>query len=194
MISRLHGTLLECDMDRIEIATQGGVVYEVEVPVTVAGRLPTPGSEVRIRTVQIVREDSVALYGFLDVHERELFRRLLTASGVGAKLALAMLSTFSAHRLARALVDKEIAVLTQVSGVGKKKAERLVLELADRVQDLAIARGDEGSVAPGAEEAIAALMALGYTFAEADESVRKVLDGDGPANIEEIVKRALASR
>ena len=110
------------------------------------------------------------------------------------KLALAMLSTFSAQRLARALVDKEIAVLTQVSGVGKKKAERLVLELADRVQDLAITRDVRGAAAPGAEEAMAALMALGYTFADADEAVRRALDGGGPGSIEELVKRALASR
>ena len=138
MISRLQGTVLTRDTDRVEIETKGGVVYEVEVPITVLQRLPSPGGVVEVRTVQVVTDSSAALYGFVDGHERTIFQRLLTASGVGAKVALAMMSTFSAERLARALVEKDHAALQQVSGIGRKKAEKIALELADKVADLAI--------------------------------------------------------
>lgn len=200
MISRLKGTLLTRDAGRVEIETAGGVVYEVEVPLTVFQRLPRPGAQVELRTLQVVREDSVALYGFIEAGERELFRRLMTASGVGAKLALAMLSTYSASRLARALVEKDVNALRQVSGVGKKTGERLALELADKVQDLAVAAataGDGGAPETrAAQEAVAALVALGYTFGDADAAVRGVLEDDDedPATTDEVVRRALARR
>ena len=194
MISRLHGVLLARDMDLVEVETTGGVVYEVHVPATVAGRLPAPGSQVRLRTVQVVRDDSVALYGFLETSERDMFQRLLGTTGVGAKLAREMLSTYSARRLAQALANKETAVLTRVSGVGKKTAELLILRLSDKVRDLALAP-DGGEAAPhGAREAVNALMALGYSFAQADEAVRGVPDG-GEAReemkTEELIRKAL---
>jgi len=191
VISRLRGTLLSREPDAVEVETAGGVVYEVEVPLTVLERLPPPGSPVELRTVQVVREDSVALYGFLDAGERELFRRLLAATGVGAKLALSMLSSFSAPRLARALAEKDLTALTQVSGVGRKTAERLVLELSERVQDLAAAAGAPGAPT-GAEEAVAALMALGYTFTDADRAVRTVLESEEGLSTEELIRKALA--
>ncbi len=194
MISRLHGVLLEQDMDSVEVETAGGVVYEVQVPSTVAGRLPRPGSQVRLRTVQVVRDDSVALYGFLDAHERDMFQRLLGTTGVGAKLAREMLSTYSARRLAQALANKETAVLTRVSGVGKKTAELLILRLSDKVRDLALTP-DSGAAAPrGAREAVNALVALGYSFAQADETVRGVLDAGEAGDemkTEELIRRAL---
>ncbi|HSR43409.1 MAG TPA: Holliday junction branch migration protein RuvA, partial [Longimicrobiales bacterium] len=157
MISRLRGTLLTREPGGVEIATDGGVVYEVEVPLTVLQRIPSPPRDgFELRTLQVVREDSVALYGFLEAAERELFRRLMSASGVGARLALAMLSAYSAHRLVRALVEKDVAALKQVSGVGKKTAERLILELSDKVADLAVAepRSDGGSPGKVAQEAV----------------------------------------
>ena len=138
MISRLNGVLLTRDTDRIEIETPGGVVYEVEIPLTVLQRLPSPGATLQLRTLQVVTDSSVALYGFIEAHERTLFRRLLSASGVGAKVALAMMSTYDAERLARALVERDLVALQQVSGIGKKKAEKISLELADKVADLAI--------------------------------------------------------
>ena len=95
MISRLNGTLLFRDTDRIELETSGGVVYEVDVPLIVLQRLPAPGAELQLRTLQVVTDTSVTLYGFIEAHERTLFQRLLTANGVGAKLALAMMSTYS---------------------------------------------------------------------------------------------------
>ena len=194
MISRLHGVLLEQDMDSVEVETAGGVVYEVHVPATVAGRLPPAGSQVRLRTVQVVRDDSVTLYGFLEEHERDMFQRLLGATGVGAKLAREMLSTYSVQRLAQALANKETAVLTRVSGVGKKTAELLILRLSDKVRDLALAR-DGGQAAPhGAREAVNALMALGYSFTQADEAVRGVAaggDGREEMTTEELIRKAL---
>lgn len=192
MISRLKGTLLTRDIDRIEVETAGGIVYEVEVPLTVQQRLPAVGSELEIRTFQVVREDSLTLYGFLESGERTLFGRLLGASGVGAKLAAAMLSTYSAGRLARALAEKDVTALKQVSGVGKKTAERIVLELSDKVQDLAIEAGRDGDGGGVAQEAVSALVALGYAFVDADEAVRAVLDGgEEPSDAQELIRKAL---
>lgn len=194
MISRLRGTLAARDPAGVEIETTGGVVYEVEVPTTVLERLPAEGEAVELRTVQVVREDSVALYGFLAAGERTLFRRLLTASGVGPKVALAMLSTYTAERLARALAEKDVPALQRVSGVGKKTAERLALELADKVGDLALTPGPEPGAgsAPGVQEAVAALVALGYGFAEADEAVRAVLAQGDVESADALIRRALA--
>jgi Holliday junction DNA helicase RuvA len=192
MISRVQGTLLTRDSNRVEVETRGGVVYEVEVPLTVLERLPDAGDLVELRTVQIVTESSVGLYGFLSVHERSLFQRLLTASGVGPKLGLSMMSTYSAERLARALIDKEIGALMQIPGVGKKTAERLAVELSDRIADLAFLTPSEPSGVQVAQEAVQALISLGYTFGDADKAVRSALDQGTPQSAEELIRRALA--
>jgi len=192
MISRLHGVVLARDTDRVEIETSGGVVYEVEVPLTVLQRMPAPGGAVELRTYQVVTDSSVALYGFIDAHERVLFKRLLGASGVGAKVALAMMSTYSAERLARALVEKDVAALQQVSGIGKKKAEKIALELSDKVADLAIVTPIEPGVSSGAQEAVQALISLGYSFADADRAVRNVLESGVPGTTQELIRKALA--
>ena len=194
MISRLQGTLLSRDGDWVEIETKGGVVYEVEAPLSVIERLPSTGGAIELRTVQVVSETSVALYGFIDDHERSLFRRLLTASGVGAKVALAMMSTYSAGRLARALVEKDTVALQQISGIGKKKAEKIALDLADKVADLAILPTPAGEVgtSSGAEEAVQALIALGYSFVDADKAVREVVQEGAPDSTDELIRRVLA--
>ena len=194
MISRLQGTLLSRDGDWVEIETKGGVVYEVEAPLSVIERLPSAGGAIELRTVQVVSETSVALYGFIDDHERSLFRRLLTASGVGAKVALAMMSTYSAGRLARALVEKDTVALQQISGIGKKKAEKIALDLADKVADLAILPTSAGEVgtSSGVEEAVKALIALGYSFVDADKAVREVLQDGAPDSTDELIRRVLA--
>ena len=193
MISRLRGTLLTRDPDAVEVETPGGVIYELDVPTTVFQRLPAQGEPVEIRTVQVVREDSVSLYGFLTSGERELFRRLMTTSGVGAKLALAMLSAYTAPRLAQALVEKDVVALRQVSGVGKKTAERLALELADKMDDLALSReAGPGEGAHGVQEAVAALVALGYGFADADQAVRAALAEGDVESADVLIRRALA--
>ncbi|HSM60509.1 MAG TPA: Holliday junction branch migration protein RuvA [Longimicrobiales bacterium] len=196
MISRLRGVLLTREPDSVEVETAGGVVYDVEVPLTVLQRLPSAGSAVELRTVQVVTESSVTLYGFVDDIERTLFQRLLTASGVGGKLALSMMSAFRADRLARALVEKDLGALQQVSGVGRKKAEKLVLELADKVADLAAAAmGPAGApAAAGTQEAVRALVALGYSFADADQAVRRALEDGTDASADAILRRALTYR
>lgn len=195
MISRLKGVLLTRELDRVEIETPGGVIYEVEVPRTVAQQLPAPGAPIELRTLQVVREDSAMLYGFAAPHERELFRRLLGINGVGAKLALSMLSTYSADRLARLLVEKDANALRQVSGVGRKTAERMVLELADKVTDLAVTAGTDDSVSGGggtaAQEAVAALVALGYSFSDADAAVQAVVAEGEVSGADDLIRRAL---
>ena len=196
MISRLKGTLLSKDPDgTLELETAGGVVYEVDVPLTVLTRVPMPGATLELRTVQIVREDSLTLYGFLEPIERDLFKRLLGAHGVGARLALQMLSAYTARRLARAIVEKDVAALKQISGVGKKTAETVVLELSDKLTDLAVGvpEGSQES-SRSAQEAVSALVALGYGFADADEAVRGVLENGGGSTVEEIIRKALARR
>jgi Holliday junction DNA helicase RuvA len=192
LISRIKGILLTRNPTHVEVETSGGVVYEVEVPLTVLERLPAEGTPVELRVHQLVREDSLSLFGFLEPHERDLFRRLISASGVGAKLALSMLSTYSAPRLAQALAERDIGALTQVSGVGKKTAERIALELADRVRDLALVREGSGRPSPALEGAVSALIALGYEFSAADAAVRKVLAEEGGLSTEALIRRVLA--
>ena len=193
MISRLQGKLLSRDAACVEVETSGGVVYEVEVPITVLQGLPSPGGSVELRTLQVVTESSIALYGFSSAHERLLFQRLLTATGVGAKLALAMMSTYSVERLARALVEKDSTALQQVSGIGKKKAEKIALDLADKVADLAIVTPVVDGVTGGAQDAVQALVNLGYSFSVADTAVRAVLEDGIPDSTEEVVRRALSA-
>ena len=196
MISRLRGTLLSRELDHVEVETAGGVVYQVQIPLSILERLPKPpAQDFEIRTLQVVREDSLTLYGFIESYERELFARLLGASGVGPKVALAMLSTYSARRLAQALAEKDVNALKQVSGVGKKTAERIILELADKVEDLAIGlEGEPGGPPPGAQEAVAALVALGYSFLDADVAVRGALADGEAESTDELIRRALAKR
>ena len=192
MIARLQGLLLARDGNRVEIETKGGVVYEVLVPLTVLQRLPSTGDIVELRTVQVVSESALTLYGFLSPHERALFQRLLTATGVGAKLALAMMSTFPAERLARALIDKDVTALRQVKGVGKKTAEKMAVELSDRVADLAIVSISPHRETTAAQEAVQALVSLGYTFGDADKAVRIALESGPIGSTEELIRRALA--
>ncbi len=194
MISRIRGTVLTKDLDRLEVETPGGVVYEAEIPLTVFERLPAVGEAVELRTFHMVREDSATLFGFLAAEERILFGRLLNASGVGGKLALAMLSTYSASRLARVLAERDVTALTQVSGIGKKTAERLVLELADKVEDLAVGTMPDAPGGGIAQEAVSALVALGFGFSEADEAVRRVIASGKGATADELIREALKGR
>jgi Holliday junction DNA helicase RuvA len=197
VISRVRGQLLTRNADgRCEVETPGGVVYEVAVPLTVLQRIPVPGSPVELRTVQVVREDALDLYGFLDESERGIFRRLMTVSGIGPKLALQLLSTYDGRRLARALAEKDVGALQRVSGVGRKTAERLVLELSDKVSDLA-AGGLEvssGGASAMVQEAVAALVALGYSFTTADDAVRRVMEDGGAESAQDLIRKALQAR
>jgi len=195
VISRLRGTLVSSAEGAVEVETAGGVVYEVHVPLSVAERLPGPGAEIELLTHQLVREDLAALYGFLEAGEREVFRLLLKASRVGARTAFQMLSTFRASRLARAIAEQDIPALVQAPGVGKKTAERLVLDLRDRLARLDLGEESPGSAPPtGAQAAVQALIGLGISFAEADRAVRAALDEDPGLDTEALIRRALALR
>jgi Holliday junction DNA helicase RuvA len=193
VISRLQGVVLTRGPDRVEIETKGGVVYEVEVPLTVLQEVPVVGDLTELRTLQIVTDSSVTLYGFVTPNERELFQRLLKVNGVGAKVALGVMSTFPSDRLARALVEKDTVALRQVPKVGKKLAEKIVLELSDKVDDLlefvpTVVEGGAGA----AQQAVQALVSLGYSFGDADRAVRDVLESGAPDSAEELIRRALS--
>src|SRR5206468_12218657 len=154
-------------------------------------RLPQTGSEVTLATELVVREDGWALYGFLDESERRFFQRLTSVSGVGPKIGIALLSSLGVERGARALREKNIGLLSSVNGIGKKTAERMALELGEKVEDFTAAPSI--TVPPGAEAALKALERLGYATAEADRAVRQVLSGNGTdaGETEALVRRAL---
>ena len=194
MISRIRGTLVRRDLNTVEVLTNGGVAYEVHIPLTVFERLPREGEPVELRTYHVVREDAQELYGFLEASERVLFGKLLGASGVGPRLALNMLSTMAPQHLVTAITMKDIAALKRIPGLGAKKAERLILELADRLDDVVLAAGQAGLAKPAgatADEAVHALVALGYNAAEASAAVRKALDESGKLMGIDLIKAAL---
>ncbi|MEX0891403.1 MAG: Holliday junction branch migration protein RuvA [Gemmatimonadota bacterium] len=192
MISRIRGTLLRRDTDAAEVMTAGGVAYELDIPLDVFERLPAEGQEVEFLTHYVVREDEATLYGFLDEMGRSVFARLLTANGVGPRLALNMLSTLRPERLVNAIVERDYVALTRVSGLGKKKAEQLAVQLADRLDDLAGVTHIGAPQAQGVEDAVQALMALGYSQVDANVAVRKAMEGgQAPVGVD-LIKAALA--
>ena len=197
MISRVRGRLVGLDVDRVEVETVAGVVYEVHVPLTVFNRLPAQGEDLELLTAYIVRDDTPSLYGFLETRERVLFSRLLTVQKIGPRLALAMMSAYRAGRLARAIAEQDAKVLIQVSGLGKKTAERVILELSDKVRDIALTEEGDGPGTGTAAEAVAALVSLGYSFSAADEAVREASRERGAESTESteaLVRRVLARR
>jgi holliday junction DNA helicase RuvA len=192
MISRLRGILQRRDPGLIEVMTPGGVGYELEIPLSVFEKLPRVGQEVELRTHQVVREDDLMLFGFLQEGERELFGRLLGASGVGPRLALALMSTLTPAALVRAITDRDVTTLVRVPGVGRKTAERLALELADKLEGLALATSPSLRGA-AAQEAVGALVALGYGSMDAGTAVRRAVDEEGPdADARTLIRKALA--
>lgn len=191
MISRLRGTLAAREPDRVEVLTAGGVGYEVFVPLSVWERLPRVGEDVDLRTHPVIREDAHLLFGFLEEAERMVFARLLAASGVGPKLALSLLSSLPAARLVRAIRERDLASLTAVSGVGKRTAERLVLDLAGKLDDIPIVAAGVGGGSPGAEEAIRALGVLGFAAPDAERAVRAVIQQQGNLPSQELIRAAL---
>ena len=192
MIAGIRGTLTARTGDRVTVETTAGVRYELAVPLGVLERLPHEGTAVDLNTVLVVREDGWALYGFDREYERLVFQRLLGTSGVGPKLALAMLSALGGQRVVQALRSGDLGALCTVPGVGKKTAERLVLELKDRLRDLS-ATGDAPAPLPAADQAVQALTNLGYRAAEADRAVRAAVAEHGQANTAEVIRAALQS-
>lgn len=196
MIGRLHGTVLEKQPPILVVDVQG-VGYEVEAPMSVFYELPAVGAEVTLRTHLSIREDAHVLYGFLTERERQTFRSLIRVSGVGPKLALTLLSGMRADEFIRCVELKDTATLTRLPGVGRKTADRLVMEMQDRVGELGGRSGGVQLPAGGARpvpddptgEAVSALVALGYKPAEAGRLVDG-LDTEG-ASSEELIRQAL---
>jgi len=195
LISQVFGRLVTREIDHVEIMTESGVGYELSIPLSAFEALPKVGDTTTLHTHLVVREDGWQLYGFATPYERRVFRRVLDAKGVGPALALGMLSALSAERLVRAIREKDIATLQSVPRVGRKKAEQLVLDLADKLDELG-GQPVSGGVRPdgaGADDAIRALVSLGYTLAEAEKAVRLALDSNGRAQTAtELIRNALA--
>ncbi len=194
MISQIAGRLTAKELDRVEIMTSGGVGYELLVPLSVFETVGRIGDDTSLHTHLVVKEDGWQLFGFSSLYERRVFQKLLAAKGVGPALALGMLSTLTADRVVRALRDHDIPTLQSVPRVGRKKAEQMILDIADKLDDLGSSTGS-GAVRPegSANDAIRALVSLGYSSMDAERAVQAALDAGArgqPAT--EVIRRALA--
>ncbi|QNH05471.1 Holliday junction branch migration protein RuvA [Pseudomonas sp. B11D7D] len=197
MIGRLRGTLAEKQPPHL-LLDVNGVGYELEVPMTTLYRLPAVGEPLSLHTHQVVREDAHLLYGFFEKRERELFRELIRLNGVGPKLALALMSGLEVDELVRCVQAQDTAALVKVPGVGKKTAERLLVELKDRfkawesipsIAPLVVEPQLAQAVSSAENDAVSALISLGYKPQEASRAVAAVKE-DG-MNSEDLIRRAL---
>jgi Holliday junction DNA helicase RuvA len=196
MIVQVSGVLLTKELDHVEIMTDGGVAYELAVPLNAYEALPRAGERASLHTYLVVKEDGWQLFGFTSPYERRVFQKVLGAKGVGPALALGLLSSLTADRLVRAIREKDIATLQSVPRVGRKKAEQLILDLADML-DLLQGSGAESGVGrttgPGTDDAIRALVSLGYSTSDAERAVRAVLEGGAKGmSAPELIRAALA--
>ena len=194
MISHITGVLTSKDLDRVDIMTSGGVGYELQIPLGVFETLPKQGERISLHTHLVVKDDGWQLFGFSSAFERRLFQKLLTANGVGPALALGLMSALSAQRLVRAIQEKDIATLQGVPRVGRKKAERLILDLGDKLDSIGGEEPGAPRLAAGAsEDALRALVSLGYTTSDAERGVRAALDsGGGGLSAPDLIRAALA--
>jgi Holliday junction DNA helicase RuvA len=198
VIASLRGLLVEKGPTHCVVETSG-VGYLVNVSSNTARTLPPAGEPVFLYTHQVVREDAVQLFAFADLEERRLFEMLITVSGVGPKVALAVLSGLPPAALARAIRDENLTQLVGIPGVGRKTAERLVVELRDKLElavtaQSASASGEERGVLPRSElfdDAVAALVRLGYSQAQAQDVVRKVAATEAGLSLESLVRQSL---
>ncbi|SFR48246.1 Holliday junction DNA helicase subunit RuvA [Marinobacter daqiaonensis] len=199
MIGRLRGILIEKSPGHV-LVEAAGLGYEVDIPYTTLFHLPEPGQEVTLHTHFVVREDAHSLYGFARRLDRDLFRLLIKANGVGPKLAVGILSGLDADQFIRCVELKDTAALVKLPGVGKKTAERLLIDMADRIGQLEgqfVPRDSGRAGAPGhpvklpdaSEEAEAALIALGYKPQEASKAINRVAR-EGMTR-EELIRQAL---
>ena len=197
MIGRLRGIIIEKQAPDL-VLDVGGIGYEVAAPMSTFCNLPALDQEVMLYTHLIVREDAQLLYGFATIRERLLFRSLLKVNGVGAKLALTILSGSDVDDFARSVQEGDAASLTRLPGVGKKTAERLIIEMRDRLKEVSGAMGlkintSEASILAGAkDEAIEALVTLGYKSVEADKMIRLV--GGENLSTAELIRQALQQK
>lgn len=201
MIGRIRGILVHKQAPLVLVEV-GGVGYELQVPMTTLFQLPELGAEVSLVTHFVVREDAQLLYGFIEEGDRSLFRQLIKVNGVGPKLALTILSGMDAQSFARCVQRDDISALVALPGVGKKTAERLLVEMRDKLKDWLVSRDIvDGEAEPGAvlapltdivADAEGALVTLGYKLQEASRMVAAVND-DSVVQSEELIRRALKS-
>ena len=198
MIAQLSGKLIQKEPNTV-IIDVGGVGYDVTIPLSTFYELGEPGIDVSLKIHTHVREDILQLFGFWTAREKELFLKLTSVSGVGPKLAITMLSGMPAIELVRAITDNDLARLTSIPGVGRKTAERVVVELRDKLSSIALEarEADRGSreLATGdaavRDDTVAALMSLGYPKAIAERAVSFAVREEGERTIEAVLKRAL---
>jgi Holliday junction DNA helicase RuvA len=202
MIAHLSGTLLSKQATSV-ILDVGGVGYEITIPVSTFYELEDPGAIVQLRIYTYVREDALQLYGFKTARERELFMRLISVSGIGPKLGITLLSGMSADEMIASIRTNNLARLTLIPGVGRKTAERLVMELRDKVAALSSAeleeelgaRSAEGTSLPTEDsmrsDVLSALLNLGYQRSSAEKAVTGAMDEGGDVSVESILRRSL---
>jgi Holliday junction DNA helicase RuvA len=196
VIAYLRGTLLDKHPSRVVIDV-GGVGYDVHVPLSTFYGLGEPGTSVTLRIHTHVREDVIALFGFATPLEQDLFERLISISGIGPKLGLAVLSGIEPADLIRAIRTQDVARLTAIPGIGKKTAERIGLELKDRLPQAALASGPAPAPARPEDQfrddLLSALLNLGYQRPAAEKAIDKVLGDDGGRGFEEALRDVLRS-
>ena len=182
MISMVAGTVVTKSPERVEVMTEAGIAYEISIPLQLVESLPGAGGAVTLHTHLVVKDDGWQLYGFGTPGDRTIFRAVLGATGVGPALALALLSTLSAERLVRAIRERDIATLQSVPRVGRKKAEQMILDLADKMPSVDAAPSTGPLAAsPAVEDALRGLVLLGYTRTDADRALRTAMENGGTA-------------
>lgn len=193
MIALLRGVLIEKHPNQA-IVEAGGVGYDVTIPVSTFTHLPDPGAEIRLRIHTHVREDALSLYGFLTGEEKALFEKLISVSGIGPTLAVKVLSGVAAPDLIRAIIRGEVDRLVRIPGVGKKTAERMILELRDKMPAVSGELPETPAAAAlstADQDVLSALLNLGCARPQAEAAVRKAKSGGAPAEFEPLFRRAL---
>ncbi|HEY2039303.1 MAG TPA: Holliday junction branch migration protein RuvA [Edaphobacter sp.] len=197
MIAHLHGRLLSKSPNQA-IVDCNGVGYDVNISVSTFSELPVEGAEARLFIHTHVREDQIALFGFADTQEKRLFERLLTISGIGPKLAITVLSGISSERLVAAIRGGDHATLTKIPGIGKKTAERVVLELKDKLEDMAVPTASAKTGphhGPAADDALSALINLGYPRPVAQKAIEAAIEKNSSTagDFETLFRAAMAA-
>jgi len=185
----ISGTLVDKQPPQLMVDV-GGVAYELEAPMTAFYTLPPIGEKVALYTHLAIREDAHLLYGFSDARQRDLFRTLLKVSGVGPRVGLAILSGLTVDELVGCVSVGDLAQLTRVPGIGRKTAERLLIELRDRLKTAPSEQATSSSAKTPIQDAISALMTLGYKESDASRAVRSIESAEGSA-VEALIKEAL---
>jgi Holliday junction DNA helicase RuvA len=191
MIAHLRGKILVKHPNQV-VVEAGGVGYDVVISVPTYSDLPNSGAEVALHIHTHVREDQISLYGFLHSAEKTLFEKLITVSGIGPKLAITILSGMAADEIGRAIRGNDLARLTKIPGIGKKTAERMVLELRDKLPEAAEPGTPAATLSAVEEDVLSALINLGYQRAAAEKAIGRAASPSGPTGFDGLFRQALA--